>query len=97
MPVDGVPEHVFRPPRVILFICVTGSIAFAVFGGVSDFVAATNIDGSFRYPVPSAVVFGLFWGAWFIASLWDTAEYLYGQLSIDGDVITQWMQMAASF
>ena len=89
MAVDVVPEHVFRPPRVYLFICVTGSIAFAVGGSVSVFVAATNIDGSFNYPIPSAVVFGLFWGAWFMASLWGTADYFRGQLSIEADVISQ--------
>ena len=89
MSVDGVPEPVFCPRRVNLVILVTCSIAFAAVGCFFVFVTATNIDGSFLYPIPSAVFVGLFWGAWFIASLWGTVECLYGQLSIDGEVISQ--------
>ena len=89
MSVNRVPKCEFRPRRTYLVLGVTCAIGFAVFGSGSVFVAATNIDGSFPHPIPMAVVFGLFWGAWFIASLWIIAAYFREQLTIESEAITQ--------
>jgi len=52
----------FRIRRSYLVLGILCTAAIAALGGFSVIVAALNLDGSFRYPLPTAVGLGCFWG-----------------------------------
>ncbi len=89
MSVNRVQECEFRPRRYYLILGVTCAIGSGVFGSAFVYAAAANIGGSVPHPIRTAVLFGVFWGAWFIASLWLIAEYFREQLRIESGAITQ--------
>ena len=89
MSVNRVPKCEFRSRRSYLILGVTYAIGFGAVGSAFVFAAAANINRSVRYPIPTAVFFGVFWGAWFIASLWVIAAYFREQFTIESEAITQ--------
>lgn len=78
----------FQVRRSYLRLGIFSTAAFAAIGGVSVFVAAWNIDRSFRYPLASAYGFGCFWGVWLLFALYLTAFARRSQLTVTDDRIT---------
>ncbi|MEZ6033164.1 MAG: hypothetical protein R3C17_08740 [Planctomycetaceae bacterium] len=64
------------------------AIAFAVIGTVSVLPPALNIGGLFPHPIRAAVIFGVFWGAWFVGSLYLIAASYRGKLTVSSQSIT---------
>jgi hypothetical protein len=83
------PPIALRVRKSYLITGVVCAIGFAVIGTGSVLAAATNIDGSFRYPVQTAVFCGIFWGVWFTASLIIIAASLRERLTVTSHSITQ--------
>lgn len=65
----------FRLRRHYLYLGVGSMIGFALAGGFMAYFAYTNIDGSFLYPKPTALGFGLFWFCWVLVGAYVTACY----------------------
>ena len=65
------------------------AIVFAVIGTVSVLPPALNIGGSFPHPIRMALIFGVFWGAWFVGSLYLIAASYRGKLTVTSQSITQ--------
>lgn len=78
-----------RVRRSYLATGIICAIGFAIIGTVSVVVAAWNIDGSFPNPTPMAVFFGVFWGAWFLLSLYSIAASYREKLTVTSDTVTQ--------
>jgi hypothetical protein len=70
----------FRLPWWHLALGVVAFVFFTAMGVVSVFVAATNRDGSFRYPVPTAIVLGFLWSSFSLGSLYLIASYVRARL-----------------
>jgi hypothetical protein len=77
----------FQVRRSYLWLGIFSTAAFAAIGGVSVFVAAWNIDRSFRYPLASAYGFGLrlrlFLGR--VAAVCLVSHGVCPPFSVDGD------------
>jgi hypothetical protein len=82
-------RRIYRPRVYYLAI---GVVCLAFYSGAacaSSFAAWTNIDGSFRFPIPSAIFFGSFWSAWSLLSLWIILAWFRERLIIEKRTITQ--------
>ncbi len=78
-----------RVQRSYLIDGVVCAIGFAAIGTWSVVVAAWNIDGSFPHPIPTAWLFGMFWGAMFFLSLYIIAASHRGKLTVTSKSIIQ--------
>ena len=56
---------------------------FAVVGLVSTLVAYLNVDGSFAHPKLAALIFGLFWSAFFCLGVWLLLLYYKYRLFVN--------------
>jgi hypothetical protein len=65
------------------------AIGFAAIGTLSVLPASLNIDGSVPHPIRMAFVFGIFWGAWFVLSLYTIAASCREKLTVTSQFITQ--------
>jgi len=77
-----------RVRKSFLIWGVLCAIFFIAFGTWSVFAAALNIDDSFPHPFSMAVFAGVFWGAWFILSLYMIAAYYREKLTVTSRSIT---------
>lgn len=79
----------FRIRRSYLVLGILCTAAIAALGGFSVIGAALNLDGSFRYPLPTAVGLGCFWGAWFLAAVYTIAFACRDQLTVTAEHLTR--------
>ncbi len=89
MPQDLTNPLQLRVRKSYLILGVVCAIGFAAIGTWSVVVAAWNIDGSFPHPIPMAVFFGIFWGAWFLLSLYIIAASRREKLTVTSQSIAQ--------
>ncbi len=54
----------YRLPKYFLVLGIACMVLFALIGTFSTVTAAVNVDGSFRYPVPTAIFLGCFCSGW---------------------------------
>lgn len=78
-----------RIRRSYLITGIVCAVVFAAIGTVSVLPPALNIGGSFPHPIRMAVFFGVFWGAWFVGSLYLIAASYRGKLTVTSQSITQ--------
>lgn len=81
------PSLQLRVRKSFLIVGVVSAVGFAAFGTWSVFAAALNLDGSFPHPLPMAVFFGMFWGGWFVLSLFLIAASCRERLTITSESI----------
>src|SRR5262245_15936875 len=79
----------YRLPRSYLWLGVVCAAAFFVAAVMSVWAAWTNIDGSFRYPKETAVVFGVFWGSLTLLGLYVVRAQLVERLLVWEDRVKQ--------
>lgn len=79
----------FRFRRSVLITGILLAIEFSIATVGSVYVSAWNIDGSFSYPLPTAIFLGLFWGAMFIGSLGMIAGYYRERVVVCSDFVFQ--------
>ncbi len=89
MPQEFTNPLQLRVRKSYLILGVVCAIGFAAIGTWSVVVAASNIDGSFPHPIPMAVFSGIFWGAWFLLSLYIIAASRREKLTVTSHSITQ--------
>ncbi len=77
-----------RGRKSFLTMGILCAIFFAAFGTWSVIAAALNFDDSFPHPIPTAVLAGVFWAAWFILSLYMIAIYYREKLTVTSRSIT---------
>jgi hypothetical protein len=65
----------YRLPKFYLVLGIVCSVFFAVAGIVSSVAAFLNLDGSFLYPVPTAIVFAAFWSGFTLLGVWLILAY----------------------
>ena len=78
---------VYRLPKHYLVLGIVCSIFFALMGIVSSVAALLNVDGSFRYPVPTAIVFGCFWSAFTLLGVWLILAYYRESLHVSEEIV----------
>lgn len=86
---DPVAQRIYRPRVYYLVFGVVCMVFYSGAACASTFAAWTNIDGSFRFPIPSAIFFGSFWSAWSLLSLWIIIAYFRERLVVEKRTITQ--------
>jgi len=79
---------IFRIRRSYLVLGILCTAAITALGGFSVIGAALNLDGSFRYPLPTAVGLGCFWGGWFLAAVYTIAFACRDQLTVTAEQLT---------
>jgi len=79
----------YRPRRYYLIAGVLGATFFSTNGIVSFVAAYWNIDGSFPRPLLAAIIFGIFWSAMLLLSVWVLLAYFREHLIVDRTAITQ--------
>jgi fatty acid desaturase len=79
----------YRPRRYYLIVGVLGATFFSTMGIVSFVAAYWNIDGSFTPPLLAAIIFGIFWSAMLLLSVWVLLAYFREHLIVDRTAITQ--------
>ncbi len=88
------PSHELSYPiylrlRKSLFILgIVSAIGFSVIGVWSVVAAAKNYDGSFKYPIETAVICAIFWGSWFAASICLIATCVRATLTVTSTSIS---------
>jgi hypothetical protein len=80
--------RVYQPLRKYLWIGAFLLAFFLLMGITSVVVALTSADGSFARPEAAAIIFGCFWSAWVLLSIYVLAFYLRARLRISATAIT---------
>ena len=80
-------ERCFRLRPYYFYLGVGSMVGFALASIFTAYFAYTNIDGSFRYPKPTALVFGVFWFCWALVGAYVTACYYRERLWLREDSI----------
>jgi hypothetical protein len=62
-------------------------VFFALAGIVSTVVAAVNVDGSFLYPVPTAIFCGCFWSGFSFLGVWLILAYYRERLLVSSQIV----------
>ena len=78
-----------RPGKSLLILGIVSAIGFAVIGVWSVVAAATNLDGSFKYPFETAVICAIFWGSWFATSIFLIATCVRATLTVTSTSISR--------
>jgi len=79
----------YHPRRSYLIVGIVGAIFFSTMAIVSVVAAYWNIDGSFARPLLAAIIFGIFWSAMLLLSVWVLLAYFREHLVVDRTTITQ--------
>ncbi len=79
----------YRPRRYYLVVGIAGAIFFSTMAIASVVAAYWNIDGSFARPLLAANIFGVFWSAMLLLSVWVLLAYFRERLVVDRTTITQ--------
>jgi len=76
----------FRLPAVYLVFGIGSTTSFLIAAATSSITALSNLGGSFRYPVPTAIGFGCFWfslaciGGSLILAYWRVRLFVSAQV-----------------
>lgn len=79
----------YRCDRRFLWLGITCTAIFMIFGVGSFSIAYWNIDGSFSKPKESASLFVLLWFGWVLLGAWITTSALRSHLSLTDESIVQ--------
>jgi hypothetical protein len=83
----------YRLSRTFLWTGVLCTPLFLAMGVGSVWAALANPDGSFRYPVETALIFACFWGAFTLLGVSLIRAYLRERL----EVSAEWVRMVGLF
>jgi hypothetical protein len=82
-------EQGFRLRRWLLPLGVIFTVCFVVAGVFSTHAAYSNIDGSFLYPKPTALFFGVFCSCMTLLGAWMTLSVIRFRLFVTETAITE--------
>lgn len=78
------PVECYRLRRFYLYLGIAGTSLFSIVGIGSALAACYNLDGSFRYPILSAFLFGGFFFIFTLLGIWCILAYYRERLEISG-------------
>jgi hypothetical protein len=77
----------YRLSRHALEIGLVAVVLFGVMGVASVTAALLNSDGSFRFPVAAAIIFGGFWSCMVLLGVWLILSYSRHRLFVDSTTV----------
>jgi hypothetical protein len=81
-PIEFEGVRVYRLAHFNLVVGIVGALFFASIGIASVIAAWWNIDGSFRFPHATAIVFGVFWAGFTLLSGYVILAYYRERLFV---------------
>ncbi|MCA9021208.1 MAG: hypothetical protein KDA74_13755, partial [Planctomycetaceae bacterium] len=84
---DNQPTKCYRLRRDYLYLGILGSILCLIFGTGFSLAAYWNLDGSFRYPVPTAIFIVVFFSFFMLLGIWIILAYYRERLEISRDAL----------
>ncbi|WP_278467133.1 hypothetical protein [Gimesia maris] len=84
---DTQPTKCYRLRRDYLYLGIVGSILCLIFGTGFSLAAFWNLDGSFRYPVPTAIFIVVFFSFFMLLGIWIILAYYRERLEILRDAL----------
>jgi hypothetical protein len=86
-PADWREGREYRLPRSYLWLGLLATPFFFGMGAFSTIAALLNVDGSFRYPLPTALIFGSFWSIWTLLGVYITLAYFRERLYVSDEAV----------